>query len=140
MKRALSILAICALLLVGLSTFALADGGAASLAITAEKVGEQVVATVKLNNYTAGELSAMTVDINYNSDALTYMSVEGKIPGVEVQVKDNGAGKLLLCWVASGLPATDDGIIAILTFDVKEVAEEESIGLSAGFVADGMVK
>lgn len=149
MKRVLSVLAICALLIAGVSTLAFAeDDAVTSLGIEAtlnedENGKKTVTAYVKLNDYTDGSWSAMTTVVNYDSDVLELVGVEDRLVGnYEGGLTWNSTvpGKLCLVWVGDAIPADDDTVIAVLTFDVKAVTEQKTIELTAGFAPSGMVE
>lgn len=134
MKRILSVLLICALLVAGLAV--VASAAPASITIDAQKTDDVVTAQIKLNGYEADSWSAMTTLVTYNSNALTFSNAESVMEGM--QVDSTAAGKLLLCWIADPLTVPADGVVATLTFAVKTVTEEEPIGLKVAFYPDGM--
>ncbi|MBR2013678.1 MAG: hypothetical protein IJ995_05640 [Clostridia bacterium] len=136
MKRVLSVLLICALLMAGLAV--VASAAPVSITVDAQKTGDNVVAQVKLNDAAAVESwSVMTAVVTYNSDALTFVNAESAMEGM--QEDSTVAGKLLLCWIADPMIVPADGVVAELTFTAKAVTEDQPIDLKVGFYPDGMV-
>lgn len=143
MKRALSILMVCALLIAGLATLASAEVPV-SLAITAEKNENVLTAQVKLLGYTQDSWSGMTVTVDYDQNVLTYTGaknlISGEYAGMEVmEVSDNDKATIGLCWFGDVLRVPDDGIVAELTFDIKDVEQATNVQLSASFLPKGMM-
>lgn len=136
MKRVLSVLLICALLMAGLAV--VASAAPVSITVEAQKTGDNVAAQVKLNDAAAVESwSLMTAVVTYNSDALTFVNAESAMEGM--QEDSSVAGKLLLCWIADPMIVPADGVVAELTFTAKEVTEDQPIDLKVGFYPEGMV-
>ncbi len=144
MKRVLSVLLICALLMAGLTSFASAE--AASIAISVDKtsyaVGDIVTATVKLNDYIENTWSLMTVAVRYDHTVLQYENATNKLTGDYTgglqPSNDAENGVLGLTWIGDALPAPGaDNAVAEVTFTVLK-APESPIQLTAFFVEDGM--
>lgn len=150
MKRVLSVLMICALLMAGLAAFAGAEEAAPSLTIaldsTSVQKGETVTATVKASDY-KGTWSAMTVKVTYNptylsfnkeTDVISNAALED-IQTVVADVKD-GEGIIFINWISSdGVPATDY-LVQLKFTALAETTETTKAIISAEFTADGQAK
>lgn len=144
MKRILSVMMACALLLVGLTGIVLAEA-APSLDITVDStavnVGDIVTADIYMNDYVSKSWVAVTVTVNYDNTVLEYVDVvNGELltaAGIEAVPVDKG-DSVHINWLSmDGIP--NDPAKPLATVRFKAVAESTGVTVGTKFVEDGQV-
>ena len=147
MKRILSVLMICALLISGLAAIAMAEG-VPSLDITVDdtaiNVGDTVTAEIYLKDYVSLSWVTVTATVTYDADALEFSEVvNGALPGdagIVPEVHNDAAnGKVHICWIdLDGIPNDPAVPMALVKFTAK--AEAPSVSVGTGFAEEGQVQ
>ena len=146
MKRILSVLMVCALLVSGLAIATMAEG-VPSLNVTVDdtaiNVGDIVTAEIYLKDYVSESWVTVTATVTYDPASLEYVEVvNGAVPaaeGINPEVHNDAAnGKVHICWIdLNGIP--NDPAVAMASVRFMAVAEAPSVSVGTNFTEDGQV-